>query len=230
MTVILETANEIAALVEGIKTADGMFCVDSDQQIVFWSHTAEALLGYSAEEVLGKPCHDVLCGRDAQNHRFCRKNCPVVANARRGRATPDYDVLSQRKDGSDVWLNVSVLILRGSRARRPYVMHLVRDVTERRRVERLARRAMEALYELAPGLEGETAEPPDIRPTPSPALSSREMQVLRLLALGLSTEEIAENLGISRVTARNHVTHVVSKLGAKSRLQAVVFASRRRLI
>lgn len=230
MTVTLEAANEIAALVGGIKTADGMFCVDSDQQIVYWSDTAEALLGYRGEEVLGKQCHDVLCGRDAQNHRFCRKNCPVVANARRGRATPDYDVLSQRKDGSDVWVNVSVLVLKGPRARRPYVMHLLRDVTERRRVERLARRAMEALYELSPGLEGEVAEPPDTRPTPSPALSSREMQVLRLLALGLSTEEIAENLGISPVTARNHVTHVVSKLGAKSRLQAVVFASRRRLI
>lgn len=206
-----------------------MFCVDSDQRIVHWGETARALLGYEAQEVLGRPCHEVLGGRDAENHRFCRSGCPVVANARRGRPTPDYDVLSHRKDGSDVWVNVSVVVLRGEKARQPYILHLLRDVTERRRVEQLARRAMDALRELSSAGGGEGGGLSS-RPVPAPALSRREMQVLRLLALGLSTEQIAANLGISPITARNHVTHVVSKLGAKTRLQAVLYASRHRLI
>jgi DNA-binding NarL/FixJ family response regulator len=130
-----------------------------------------------------------------------------------------------------VWVNVSVMVLKGKRMRHPYVMHLLRDVTERRRVERLARRAMDALREISPepgedGAEG-LAGP---RPAPAPALSRREMEVLRLLAVGMSTAHIARHLGISPITARNHVTHVVSKLGAQSRLQAVLYASRRRLV
>jgi PAS domain S-box-containing protein len=229
-TATLEPANPIGALLGSIRTSDGMFCVDSDQRIVYWSDNARALLGHDAREVLGRPCHEVLGGRDAENRRFCRRECPVVANARRGRPTPDYDVLARRKDGSDVWVNVSVMVLRGERARRPYVLHLVRDVTERRRVEQLARRAMDALRELSSAGAGGEGGPADARPVPAPALPRRETQVLRLLALGLTTEQIAANLGISPITARNHVTHVVSKLGAKTRLQAVLYASSWRLI
>jgi PAS domain S-box-containing protein len=214
------------------KTADGMFCVDSSQRIVHWGPSAQQLLGHTAEEVLGKPCHEVLGGRDSQNYRFCRRNCPIVTNARRGRPTADYDVLARTKDDTDIWLNVSVLLLKSRRRRSPLVMHLLRDVTERRRVEVLARRAMETLKELTSGPaqaedEGGYWEP---RPTPLPALSRRELQVLQLMAVGLSTKQIAENLGVSPVTARNHITHLVSKLGACNRLQAVVYASRRRLI
>ena len=53
------------------------------------------------------------------------------------------------------------------------------------------------------------------------------MQVLQLMALGLRTREIAENLGVSPVTARNHSTQVVSIPGAPTRLPAVPDASGR---
>jgi DNA-binding NarL/FixJ family response regulator len=128
-----------------------------------------------------------------------------------------------------VWLNISVLLAKPRGSRTPLVVHLLRDVTERRRVEVLARRAMASLQEMAE--VGGSAEPPERRAAPLlPHLSKREMQVLRLMACGLSTKEIAENLGVSPVTARNHITHVVSKLGAANRLQAVVYASQQRLI
>lgn len=51
-------------------------------------------------------------------------------------------------------------------------------------------------------------------------LTERERDVLRLLALQLSNEEIAETLGISRRTAETHVAHVVAKLGVASRREA----------
>ncbi len=116
------------------------------------------------------------------------------------------------------------------------LIHLMRDVTERRRVEGLARRAVETLRELSAG-PGETSAQaphpkpyPEPRPTPLPALSKRELQVLQLLASALDTRRIADTLGVSPITARNHITHVVSKLGARNRLEAVLYASRRRLI
>lgn len=62
------------------------------------------------------------------------------------------------------------------------------------------------------------------------ALTQRELEVLRLLGAGHSTDEIARELSITRVTARNHVNKLLDKLGVNSRLQAVVVASQLRLI
>lgn len=61
-------------------------------------------------------------------------------------------------------------------------------------------------------------------------LTPREQEVLELLAQGMATVEIALALGISRITARNHVTRVIEKLGVRTRLQAVLAASRRGLL
>ena len=55
-------------------------------------------------------------------------------------------------------------------------------------------------------------------------LTSREREVLVLLATGRSTVEIADELRISRLTARNHIIHSMEKLGVHSRVQAVVTA------
>ena len=224
--------DDVQELLDGLQSADGIFCVDRNQRIIHWSPSAEQILGHPAHEVLGRFCYDVLGSRDSQNYRFCRPNCPVVANARRGRLTSDYDVLTATKGGSEVWINVSILLLKAKRSQSPLIIHLIRDVTERRRVEGLARRAVDTLRELStgPGQTARLAADPDTRPTPLPALSRRELEVLQLLASGLGTRQIAENLGVSPITARNHITHVVTKLGARNRLEAVLYASRRRLI
>jgi len=61
-------------------------------------------------------------------------------------------------------------------------------------------------------------------------LSVRELEVLRALADGLSTTRIAETLRLSEHTVRNHVSNILSKLGAHTKLQAVVVAARAGLI
>jgi DNA-binding NarL/FixJ family response regulator len=55
-------------------------------------------------------------------------------------------------------------------------------------------------------------------------LSPREMEVLALLAEGLSNQEIAERLTIARGTAKNHVSNILSKLDARDRTKAVLQA------
>ena len=54
-------------------------------------------------------------------------------------------------------------------------------------------------------------------------LTPREIEVLRVLAEGLDGKEIAERLGISGKTERNHMASITEKLGVHSRLQALVF-------
>lgn len=55
-------------------------------------------------------------------------------------------------------------------------------------------------------------------------LSGREQQVLELIARGLDNNEIAQRLGISSRTVRNHITRVFAKVGATTRAQAIVRA------
>jgi HD-GYP domain-containing protein (c-di-GMP phosphodiesterase class II) len=61
-------------------------------------------------------------------------------------------------------------------------------------------------------------------------LTAREVEVLRLLAVGLKPSEIAERLVISRKTARNHIEHIYTKIGASNRAMASLFAARHGLI
>jgi DNA-binding NarL/FixJ family response regulator len=61
-------------------------------------------------------------------------------------------------------------------------------------------------------------------------LTKREKEILEALAEGLSDREIAERLRISFKTERSHITNVLTKLGATSRLQALVFAARSGII
>ena len=60
-----------------------------------------------------------------------------------------------------------------------------------------------------------------------PTLTTREMQVLSLLANGHSNREIATALGVSEETAKGHVRNLLTKLGARDRTQAVMMAVRR---
>ena len=71
---------------------------------------------------------------------------------------------------------------------------------------------------------GRTLPEPASSPTEARALSSRELDVVRLLALGLTGPEVAEELQLAHNTVRTHVRNAMAKSGARSRAQLVARA------
>lgn len=65
---------------------------------------------------------------------------------------------------------------------------------------------------------------------PAPKLTPREMEVLRHVAQGMNNREIANALYISENTVKNHVRNILEKLHLHSRMEAVVYAVREKLI
>ena len=61
-------------------------------------------------------------------------------------------------------------------------------------------------------------------------LTQRESEVLKQLALGLTNKEIAQSLGISYETVKEHVQHILRKVGVSDRTQAAVWAVREGLV
>lgn len=64
----------------------------------------------------------------------------------------------------------------------------------------------------------------------NPVLSERELEVLRLIAQGLSNQDIGTALNIGESTVKSHVTHILTKLGVSDRTQAVIVSIKRGLV
>lgn len=94
-------------------------------------------------------------------------------------------------------------------------------IYKRRGAQLLERYYAEELLELQEHSQGEKTE----TLTPSP-LTSRETEVIDYVALGYLNKQIADKLGISEQTIKNHISSILRKLDANDRTQAVVMAIR----
>jgi len=199
-------------------TADGVVAVDAQGRIVLWNDAAERILGYSTREVLGKQCCEVLKGLDPSGNRFCYPGCNILTMVKHSEPVQNYDLEITTKAGRSIWVNVSIVVIPGSRKGLEVAVHLFRDVTYLHRLHELIREKEE--FAPAPASDNGAA----------PELTKRERQILQLVAGGLRTGAIADKLCISPATVRNHVQNILAKLDAHSRLEAVALATKHHLV
>jgi PAS domain S-box-containing protein len=197
-------------------TADGMVAIGTDGCILGWNAAAEGLFGYTAAEVMGRPCHEVLNFEDRCGNTVCDVDCALQGTPR-GEGSwvvPTREVLAHTDSGQRLWLSLTTVMVPPAADEHCCRVHLMREVGVTPELE------LAILERLAQPKRGE------VDASVVDQLTLREREVLRLLAEGLGTREIADQLFVSSTTARNHVQHILNKLGVHSRLEAVALALR----
>jgi DNA-binding NarL/FixJ family response regulator len=157
-----------------------------------------------------------------------------VERAVRSGVLPDaFDLLTRSKEGKEIWLNVSTVVFRGRK--KPLIAHLFRNVTRQKRNEEAIQNMLGTLglrdvpKNNCNGSNGSgngngTSHSLVCRENKLSNLTRREFEILSLLSHGVSNKEIAERLGVSLFTVRNHLQNALPKLGAHNKAQAISFA------
>ena len=218
----LSTSNDdLAPLFRALELSpDAVFVTDRWNHIVFWNDAARLLLGFTNDEAVGADCDDLLSGCDSFGNRYCSEDCPVMRMANRGEAVRNFALNLRARDGSSIVVSVSVLQLRAAAPDDYLLGHIVRS------------------SELDARAPTPSANPPKPRvvvaresaDARARKLTSREVEVLGMLAACRTTPEIAERLHISQLTARSHIQNILEKLEVHSKAEAVAFAFQKNLI
>ena len=178
--------------------------------VIYMNQRAEDLLGKEPGGAVGRPCHEMIGGQAADGTPKCQHNCEIGQMIRNGEEVEPYTVRINNDDGDERWLQLLVIPYtngegddRGAHcALRIDRTHIIQSY-----LDRVAART--------PVNVDRNFNIDESR------LSKREREVLELLAEDQNLYEIAEQLNVSYYTVRNHVQHILGKMGVHSTLEAV---------
>lgn len=202
------------------------YASDEDGRIVGWNTAAAGLLGHSADAVVGRQCHEVICGRDPSGNRYCRQDCNLREMVRQREPICSFRLHVQHASGKHLPVICSAVALCDESDCEAFqIVHVLYPEEVENKNGRLTDPG------LKPAAEGDTQA--QTRPAPSYSnvtLTRREAEVLKLMADGDNTNDIADSLTVSPHTVRNHVQNILHKLNSHTRLQAIVQAQEQNLI
>lgn len=217
--------NDLPALLSDV--GDATFATDPNYRILYWNRTAEEILGFQRDQVVGKLCYQVLRGIDPGGHQICHNACETMRQIQSGNRVPSCDIVVHTSDGEERCINTSTIVVRGNQARPIAIVHTFRDVTRHRQLELLGEQVLSNVGQFL------NLNSPRIPMAPAGIdcqLTAREREVLELLAKGADSSRVAEELCISHCTARNHIQSILSKMGVHNKVEAVVQAMRYNLV
>jgi len=208
--------NKLLELFE--QTSDAVFGIDKKGYVRFCNSACGALLGYTSEEMEGRPCAGLLCGTDLMERKFCGTHCPIPKQHNVQEAPQrDFDLIVKQANGESMMVNISAYYAPntypGNRNKISAFFSL-RRINCHRLIQRISSRSCDT----------DETQPSANR------LSSRESSVLRLASEGVTTDHIAQQLCISSATVRNHFKNIYRKLDVHSRAEAIGLAMNQGLL
>jgi PAS domain S-box-containing protein len=213
---------ELFDLLEG--TSDAAFVISDEDEICSWNKGAERLFGYGASGALNKTLQGLLHGRGSLGNEIPEEDYSVRRRAEKHLEIPNFDLEVKVSSGRRIWVNVSTIVYENPRTRRRLIVHLARDITDRKKIEELLHKMLDISRQLS------SIREVALRPVPITPLSEQEKEILRSFSMGKNSAEIARILKITLQTLRNHLHHINQKLHTHNRLEAVTHAMQRNLI
>ena len=206
-------------LVQG--TADAAFAVTESGVIAAWNDGAQGLFGLTSDQVIDRPCYSILQGV-CDTGPFCSEHCSIHQALQLNRPVSSFDLRLHTKAGTE-WCNVTITLVSDPDSKAHHALHIVQRLDVHKLIERLARimsdsKGTAETQTTARLISSSFSGAPDVK------LTRREKEILRMLASGKRTADIAILLFISPATVSNHVQHVMDKLDSHSRLEVVARA------
>jgi DNA-binding CsgD family transcriptional regulator len=180
--------------VDQLRSGTAVFSTDPEGRITEWNAEAERLTGIAAPEAVGRPCWEVIAGRNPDGGLVCHPGCSAVRLVREGWPVRPLQVDVPTANG-EMRLALSTIVLRGEE---PLILHTLHAAAAARPPAPLA----DCVAELTP----------------------RQREILLLLGRGVRARQIAAQLMLSETTVRNHIQSILLSLGVHSQLEAVARA------
>ena len=203
----------------------GAYVMDLHRRILFWNRSAERILEYTPEQVVGRQCYEVLLGLPEQPATpACGPDCLTVRLAEERRIAPVANV--QMRCASGARKRVSVMALPLPYPDTPVLVHLFFERSNESSTGGIGPSAQAGLtpHILDAPRESEAGGALYTRLTP------RELEVVRLLATGERVTAISERLCLSEHTVLNYIRDAREKLHVATRLELVLAAQRLGLV
>jgi DNA-binding CsgD family transcriptional regulator len=198
-----------------IAEAEAAACgIDRRHRIVYWNDAAEALLGWTSADALGRRCYEVFSGHDVFGNACCFRDCGVGVASSRGETAAPFVMDVLHRDGTPIRLVTRTVALPSPGAAYRCLVHLF---------ERGDGAALAAVLTRVQAVVASKPEPPagPAERHASVTLTRREHEVLGFIAAGHSSVNIASRLGLSHATVRNQVQSLLRRLEVHSRVEAV---------
>jgi DNA-binding CsgD family transcriptional regulator len=185
---------------------------DLNHKIVYINPRAEELLARPADTCIGHNCYEVTRGKLPNGKSFCNARCDIVRGFHYGNELEPVRLrvgIGRRSK----WVEIVVIAARASDLSGTTLVHCVFENEREQRFKQYLTKVMSR----ASGSRRVTHDLGAFR------LTAREREILELLADDRSLHDISEKLHVSHTTVRNHVQHIISKLGVHSITEAVAF-------
>jgi PAS domain S-box-containing protein len=121
---------------------DAIVSKDLNGVILSWNQAAERMFGYTADEAIGRSIRMIIPS-DRQ-----REEDVVLAKIRAGEKIDHFETLRQRKDGTQLWISLTVSPIRNEQGRVVGASKIARDITEQKRLREIAREHAETTDKL----------------------------------------------------------------------------------